>query len=321
MTKILNFVSFAVAVILFIVSSSSSAESDIPFFENNFYRDSCPQAETIIRDTVVELFINNRSIAPALIRLVFHDCFIVGCDGSVLLNATNGVEAERDQIPNQSLKGFDVVEEIKSRLELLCPDTVSCSDILVLAARDSVFLEGESFHSYPQTALKDIPAPDDPLDNFLEKFSRRDFTVRETVSLLGAHSNGAVHCNFILQRLTNFSGTGGPDPAIKDEFVETMRARCAAADPAAFIDLKNDGAAEAGFGTHYYQGLVQNFNVLASDQKLMNSEKTASWVRAYASNQLLFTEDFSSAMIKLSDRGVLTGPGVGEIRRTCSKRL
>ncbi|MCL7034132.1 hypothetical protein MKW94_023912 [Papaver nudicaule] len=251
-----------------------------------------------------------------------------GCDGSVLLNATNGFEAEKDQIPNKSLKGFDAIEKIKSKLESVCPRIVSCSDILVLAARDSVYLSGGPFYSlrtgrrdsltsFAQTALDDIPAPTDPLDTFLEKFSHRNISLRETVCLFGAHSNGEVHCEFIKERFTNFNGTGQPDPTIEPGCKNTTRSKCMS-DPTAFVDLKNEGAQQTGFGIHYFQGLVQNLSVLESDQELMNSEKTASWVRAYASNQFIFMNDFSSAMIKLSDLGVLTGPQLGEIRSTCS---
>lgn len=60
-----------------------------------------------------------------------------GCDGSVLVQG-NG--AESSDPANKSLDGFYVVESAKRLLEIWCPGTVSCADILVLAARDAVEL-------------------------------------------------------------------------------------------------------------------------------------------------------------------------------------
>ncbi|KAI3899634.1 hypothetical protein MKW92_051046 [Papaver armeniacum] len=309
----------------FTLSANQSLEFD-------FYRNSCPQAEQIIRSTVSQLYKNQSTVAPALVRLLFHDCFIGGCDASVLLNSTNGVEAEKDVIPNQSLKGFDVVDKIKSRVESVCPGVVSCSDILALAARVSVALSGGPFYpvptgrrdslvSFPEIAKADLPAPDANLSFILSKFSDRNFNEQETVSLLGAHSIGRVHCNFLIDRLTNFNGSGQADPTIEHGFLNKTRAICKGQGASAFIDLQKDGAAEVGFGTHYYQGLIQSKSVMRSDQQLMSEERTATWVRAYASNNFLFIKDFSNAMIKLSNNGVLTGPLVGEIRVNCSSTL
>lgn len=42
----------------------------------DYYRESCPLAEQIIRSTVQNLFNDRRDVAPALLRLFFHDCFI-----------------------------------------------------------------------------------------------------------------------------------------------------------------------------------------------------------------------------------------------------
>jgi peroxidase len=62
-----------------------------------------------------------------------------GCDGSVLLDSANKT-AEKDALPNQTLRGFDFVERVKAAVEKACPDTVSCADVLTLIARDAVWL-------------------------------------------------------------------------------------------------------------------------------------------------------------------------------------
>lgn len=58
-----------------------------------------------------------------------------GCDASILLQG-NGTE--RSDPGNTSVDGFAVIDSAKRLLETFCPETVSCADILALAARDAV---------------------------------------------------------------------------------------------------------------------------------------------------------------------------------------
>lgn len=44
--------------------------------EYDFYRDSCPRAEDTVRAVVRYLYKVRSDVAPALLRLAFHDCFI-----------------------------------------------------------------------------------------------------------------------------------------------------------------------------------------------------------------------------------------------------
>lgn len=102
-----------------------------------FYARTCPRAEFIVRSTVQSHFRSNPAIAPGLLRMHFHDCFVQGCDASILIDGSN---TEKTAPPNSLLRGYDVIDDAKTQLEAACPGVVSCADILALAARDSVVL-------------------------------------------------------------------------------------------------------------------------------------------------------------------------------------
>lgn len=66
---------------------------------------------------------------------------VKGCDGSVLLDDTVTLKGEKTASPNMnSLMGFEIIDQIKNKLESECPGIVSCADILTVAARDAVIL-------------------------------------------------------------------------------------------------------------------------------------------------------------------------------------
>ncbi|VAH26490.1 unnamed protein product [Triticum turgidum subsp. durum] len=109
-----------------------------------FYDTSCTRALATIKSGVMAAVSSDPRMGASLLRLHFHDCFVQGCDASVLLSGM-----EQNAIPNNgSLRGFGVIDSIKTQIEAICAQTVSCADILTVAARDSVVaLGGPSWKS------------------------------------------------------------------------------------------------------------------------------------------------------------------------------
>ena len=66
-----------------------------------FYESSCPGVESIVRNHLKKVFKNDVGQAPALLRIFFHDCFVQGCDASILLDAIPpSNQSERDSRSN-----------------------------------------------------------------------------------------------------------------------------------------------------------------------------------------------------------------------------
>lgn len=68
---------------------------------------------------------------------------VKGCDASMLLDDTPTMLGEKLALSNiNSLRSFEVIDEVKEALEKACPGVVSCADIIIMAARDAVALVG-----------------------------------------------------------------------------------------------------------------------------------------------------------------------------------
>ncbi|KAG4908210.1 hypothetical protein AAZX31_20G179000 [Glycine max] len=318
---------FPILFLLFISLPFSSAKLNV-----DYYKNTCPDFEKIVRENVFTKQSASVATAPGLLRLFFHDCITDGCDASLLItsNAYNP-HAERDADLNLSLSGdaFDIIVKIKNALELACPGVVSCSDIVAQATRDLVKMVGGPF--YPvRLGRKDstesdaarvsasLPTPSMTMDQIIEKFTSKGFTVKEMVALTGAHTIGFTHCKEFIHRIYNFSKTSDADPMMHPKLVQGLRSVCQNytkdSSMAAFNDVRSPGK----FDNAYYQNVIKGLGLLTSDSILAVDPRTKPLVELYANDQQAFFKDFADAMEKLSVFRVKTGDK-GEVRNRCDQ--
>nr|XP_043610674.1 cationic peroxidase 1-like [Erigeron canadensis] len=287
----------------------------------NFYARTCPNFRSIITRAVNSAVSNEARMGASLLRLHFHDCFVNGCDGSVLLDDTANFTGEKTANPNSnSLRGFDVIDTIKTQLERQCPGVVSCADLLAAAARDSVVaLRGPSWNvvfgrrdsttASLSTANSNLPSPTESLSNLISTFSNLGFTTNEMVALSGAHTIGQSRCTVFRNRLYNENN-------INSTFATSLRANC----PSSGGDnnLSPLDSTPTTFDNRYFNDLISQRGLLHSDQELFNGGSTDAQVRTYASNAATFSRDFASAMVKMSNLSPLTGSS-GQVRTNCRR--
>ncbi|KAI3810577.1 hypothetical protein L1987_20197 [Smallanthus sonchifolius] len=292
-----------------------------------FYRTSCPRVETIVQSAVRAAVDSNPTIAPGLLRMFFHDCFVNGCDASILID---GSASEKTAVPNSQLRGFEVIDAAKTQLETSCPGVVSCADILALAARDSVVRTGGVTWSVPlgrrdglvsQAAdTANLPAFNDPVNVQIRKFADKGLNTQDLVALSGGHTIGTAACILFSYRLYNFNGTNGPDPTIDTTFLPTLRNLCPdGGDGSRRVDL--DTGSVGRFDNSYYANLRNGRGVLESDAALWNDTTTQRFVQRFLGVRgllgLTFNVEFGRSMIRMGNVEVKTGTQ-GEIRRVCT---
>ncbi|XP_009619757.1 peroxidase 25-like [Nicotiana tabacum] len=297
--------------------------------KTGFYSSSCSKAESIVRSTVEAEFNKDPTIAAALLRLHFHDCFVQGCDGSILISGTS---AERNAVTNLGLRGFEVIDNAKKQLETSCPGVVSCADILALVARDAVDLSGGPSWGVP-TGRRDgrissssealnLPSPLDTIDVQRKKFTAKGLDDHDLVTLVGAHTIGQTECRFFNYRLYNFTTTGNADPSINVAFLAQLQTLC----PKGGDGLKKvalDKESQLNFDVSFFKNVRDGNGILESDQRLLGDPSTRRIVENYAGNVrgllgLRFNFNFPKAMIKMSSIEIKIGTQ-GEIRKVCSK--
>ncbi|KAJ1253579.1 hypothetical protein BS78_K231900 [Paspalum vaginatum] len=293
------------AVVLLLASAGAASGSTL---SSTFYDASCPNAYNIVRRVIQVARVSDPRIPASLIRLHFHDCFVQGCDASLLLDDDlPAIQSEKNVPGNEnSARGFPVVDVIKAALEIACPGTVSCADILALAAEISVELAGGPRWTVllgrrdgtPTNieGANNLPSPFDPLDMLQEKF--RNFNLNDTdlVALQGAHTFGRVQCQFTRENCT----VGQPQGTLEN------------------LDQVTPNV----FDNKYYGNLLYGRAQLQSDQVMLSDPAaavtTAPIVHRFAGNQQYFFRNFAASMIKMGNISPLTGRA-GEIRKNCRR--
>ncbi|KAL6841907.1 hypothetical protein ACP4OV_028419 [Aristida adscensionis] len=285
-----------------------------------YYDDKCPGAEAVVRDAVRGA---GAGIQAGLVRLFFHDCFVRGCDASVLLKPTDAnPQPEMLGIPNLSLRGFEVIDEAKAALEQKCPGVVSCADVLAFAGRDaSYFLSGAAIDfkvpagrydgnvSLAGETLPNLPPPFAGVQRLKDMFAAKGLDAVDMVVLSGAHSIGRSHCSSFFDRLP--AGSSDMDPALAASLEQQCRSSNGG-DNTVAQDYKTSDVLD----NEYYRNVVNHKVLFASDAALLNSSDTMKLVYAGAAFPRLWQYKFGEAMVKMGGVEVKTAAN-GEIRKMC----
>ncbi|KAK4405227.1 Peroxidase 10 [Sesamum angolense] len=299
----------------FVSGSPYNDKSDGPL-AYSFYDKSCPNLFMIVSRTI--------NYITELLSLFVAQ----GCDGSVLLDDTNTFKGEKNAFPNHnSIRGFEVIDSIKADVEKSCPSTVSCADVLALAAREAVVLSGgpfwlvsfgrlDSLTASEKSANEQLPAPFEPIENITAKFLAKGLDLKDMVVLSGGHTIGFAQCLTFKNRLFNFKGSGKPDPSLDPSMLSGLQTTCPNIDQSNSKLAPLDSQSMYRFDNMYYKSLMNNNGLLESDQALVLDTKTAAMVKDYSADPFLFATHFAASMVKLGNTGVLTGQG-GEIRKKC----
>ncbi|GLT38472.1 hypothetical protein SLA2020_127200 [Shorea laevis] len=312
---------FVLLLIVVVIASSVQVHGTL---SPTYYSSTCPKALSIVRAGVEAAIKKEARMGASLLRLHFHDCFVNGCDGSILLDDTATFIGEKTAAPNNnSVRGFNVVDDIKAQLEKACPGVVSCADILAIAARDSVVILGgpfwkvklgrrDSLTASRAAANTSLPAPFFNLSALISSFSAQGLSLKDLVALSGSHTIGLARCTVFRARIYN-------DSNIDASFAKSLQKKCPKSgndDVTKPLDFQTPTC----FDKLYYDNLLKKKGLLHSDQELFNgtSASAESLVKKYAQDTSAFFKDFAMGMVKMGNIKPLTGTA-GEIRINCRK--
>ncbi|KNA13263.1 hypothetical protein SOVF_118110 [Spinacia oleracea] len=297
--------------------------------KQGFYSGRCGtnNVEQIIYGIVANAFETDKTIVAALLRMQFHDCAVRGCDASILLDVTG---SEKTGPSNGSVRGYELIDAIKARLEQLCPGVVSCADIIVIATRVSVVLaqgkwynvetgRRDGYISSAKEAESSLPSPKIPVSDAVKLFGHWGLSADDFVLLLGGgHTVGIIHCSKFLDRLYNYQNTGKEDPSMNKNTLWSFRQTCPKSGSNNFVFADQTPGSVLKVDNGYYKAITQGQGVLEIDQRIASHSLTMNTVNRLDYKVGDFDYQFGGAMVKLGRVGVLTGTQ-GQVRKNCRR--
>ncbi|KAK3221297.1 hypothetical protein Dsin_008322 [Dipteronia sinensis] len=296
----------------------------------NYYANICPNVEKIVQAEVQKKFQQTFVTVPATIRLFFHDCFVQGCDASVIVASTGSNKAEKDHPDNLSLAGdgFDTVIKAKAAVDKIpaCKNKVSCADILAMATRDVIALSGgpkyavelgrlDGLSSKASDVNGKLPQASFNLDQLNSMFAANGLNQADMIALSAAHSVGFSHCGKFSNRIYNFNSKTPVDPTINKTYVTQLQNMCPR-NVDSRIAINMDPITPTKFDNIYYKNLQNGMGLFTSDQILNQDRRSKPTVDAWAASSTAFDSAFITAITKLGRVGVKTGRN-GKIRSDC----
>ncbi|KAH9314522.1 hypothetical protein KI387_023149, partial [Taxus chinensis] len=159
-----------IACIAFVVLCSNPANAQL---SSTFYDRTCPEALSTVKAAVKAAVAKEKRMGASLLRLHFHDCFVNGCDGSILLDDSSTITGEKTAKPNaNSVRGFHLGGPTWT---------------VQLGRRDSKTAS-------LSRANRNIPPPTSNLSALITSFSNQGLSTKDMAALSGAHTIGQARC-------------------------------------------------------------------------------------------------------------------------------
>eukprot|EP00898_Chlorokybus_atmophyticus_P007344 jgi/Chlat1/7610/Chrsp64S09153 len=291
----------AVVVLLLLLSSfaSQAAAASLTYKHYLKRQHYCPQFPCIVADVIKEATRRDRIAAPGLLRAFFHDCFVRGCDASLLLDPVAG--------------------------------KVSCADILAQAAVEAVHRVGgpkislrmgrlDGNVSLADDVLRFLPSPFFNTDQLIATFEAVGLGADDVVPLSGGHTFGETHCVAVRPRLD----APGGDPALTPSHAAFLEQTfpdptCGGGNPFApggpAVNL--DNITSDRFDGGYFKGIRNGRTAMRSDAALLEGQ-LKDQVLLYARDRAAFFTNFTRSLRRMSKLGVKLGEE-GEIRTNCRR--